>query len=79
MQVREDVYLRFLLTFLLIFFVLVLLVGYGTENVNGINIPYWLIKNSWGPRWGLSGYMKILRNNSNICGVMSAGVFPVIV
>ena len=47
----------------------VLIVGYGEEN----NIPYWLVKNSWGTSWGESGYVKILRSDSNndpgICGI----------
>jgi hypothetical protein len=47
----------------------VLIVGYGEEN----NIPYWLVKNSWSTTWGESGYVKILRSDSNddpgICGI----------
>ena len=47
----------------------VLIVGFGEEN----NIEYWLVKNSWGTTWGESGYVKILRSDSNndpgICGI----------
>ena len=47
----------------------VLLVGYGTEEgVNGRNEPYWLIKNSWGVKWGIDGYFKLSRGNGT-CGV----------
>lgn len=28
------------------------LVGYGNETVDGELIPYWIIRNSWGPSWG---------------------------
>ena len=55
----------------------VLLVGYGTENVNGKDIDYWLIKNSWGTSWGEYGYMKLERNNGNMCGVASHAVMVV--
>ena len=42
--------------------------GYGTTSA-GVN--YWKIKNSWGGGWGENGFMRLLRNNSNICGMYS--------
>lgn len=35
------------------------IVGFGTEEVaGGEKLPYWLVKNSWGPGWGDNGFFK---------------------
>ncbi|GJP84279.1 hypothetical protein CLOP_g14342 [Closterium sp. NIES-67] len=33
-----------------------IVVGYNLDAVEG---PYWLLKNTWGPEWGEMGYMKL--------------------
>ncbi|CAH1774055.1 unnamed protein product [Owenia fusiformis] len=46
----------------------VLLVGYGTEKTIFGEKPYWIVKNSWGIKWGQQGYFWI-RRGKGVCGI----------
>jgi len=50
------------------------LVGYGVDTAT--NLPFWIIRNSWGTTWGEAGHMRLLRN-ANTCGIKNSafGVF----
>jgi len=53
----------------------VLVVGWGASGSQ----DYWIVKNSWGESWGLSGFVWILRTTTagpGICGLASMPSFP---
>jgi len=52
----------------------VLAVGYGSENGQA----YYLVKNSWGTRYGLGGYIKMARNRGNLCAIASYAAYPAV-
>lgn len=49
-------------------------VGYGFDNGQ----DYWLLKNSWGTKWGEAGYLRLARNKDNLCGVASNAGYPLL-
>uniref|UniRef100_A0A915PQ23 Peptidase C1A papain C-terminal domain-containing protein n=1 Tax=Setaria digitata TaxID=48799 RepID=A0A915PQ23_9BILA len=60
-----------------------LAVGYGTDKIklrNGTtkSVDYWLIKNSWSSDWGENGYLKLARNQDNMCGIGFYSCYPLV-
>ena len=53
----------------------VIAVGFGTDPSEG---DYWIVRNSWGPDWGIKGYILMARNRGNLCSIASWATYPLI-
>uniref|UniRef100_A0A0D9XGU1 Uncharacterized protein n=1 Tax=Leersia perrieri TaxID=77586 RepID=A0A0D9XGU1_9ORYZ len=57
----------------------VTVVGYGEEAAGGDK--YWIVKNSWGKRWGDEGYIKMKKDVAGkpegLCGIAIRPSFPI--
>ena len=53
----------------------VLAIGYSISAT----VPYYIVKNSWGPAWGKDGFMQIaVVDGPGICGIQLAPSYPVV-
>lgn len=53
-----------------------LVVGYGHDDKTGLD--YWILKNSFTETWGENGYMRVIRNHNNFCGLASYSFYPML-
>ncbi|XP_072561618.1 cathepsin K-like [Paramormyrops kingsleyae] len=51
----------------------ILVVGYSSAKRR----KYWIIKNSWGKKWGMEGYMHLARDSKNACGIATYANYPI--
>lgn len=48
-------------------------VGYGYDST--LKVPYWIIKNSWAEKWGENGYVRLIKDKGNMCGIASMAYY----
>ena len=62
----------------------VVAVGLGTQiiysnnnNNNQKDVPYYILRNSWGVNWGMEGHFWMKRGE-NLCGISDCASFPIV-
>ncbi|CAI5534936.1 unnamed protein product [Closterium sp. Naga37s-1] len=62
----------------------VLIVGYLVSTTDDrqspVDLPYWIIRNSWGVDWGDQGHMHMdIQGGDVVCGInMLPGIYPIV-
>ncbi|KAL7631757.1 UNVERIFIED_CONTAM: hypothetical protein RMT77_017938 [Armadillidium vulgare] len=51
-----------------------LVIGYAKDAY----LEFWMLKNSWGVKWGENGYIKMARNKDNLCGIATHFSYPLV-
>jgi C1A family cysteine protease len=54
----------------------------GTDKINhavlliGYDEKSWIVKNSWGTKWGENGYIRLKMVNE--CGILQEATYPIL-
>ena len=43
---------------------------------NAYDINFTVMYHSWGPNWGMKGYIMMSKDRSNQCGIATEAYFP---
>jgi len=56
----------------------VLAVGFGVYHGSIETRNYWIVKNSWGTSWGMTGYIYMSKDRHNNCGIATTASYPIV-
>lgn len=51
------------------------LIGYGSEQVAGETVDYWILQLSWGQDWGEAGYARVRRGETSVIDTVAIDPF----
>lgn len=53
------------------------IVGWSVDTTQSPQVPYWIVRNSWGTDWGLNGFLYVERNKDE-CGISDEATYVIV-